>query len=627
MAVPQDNRAARRYVVGDLALDTGRKSLTRQGVAVVLPPLSFDLLEVLVKAAPDVVSNEAIAAAVWPGLVVSPETVTQRVKLLRQALEDDAREPRYIAGVRGRGYRLIASVTVEGDASGPGARAAPAGKPGLVRWIAMAAAVASVAVLAAVLTTRLFESGRETPGPQSVTVTALPAKAVAVLAFENLTGSPANDLLATVLADGVLHRLAGQRDLLVIARASSFAASLKGQGAREAGERLGARYLVSGSLQQSGDRVRMAAQLLDAQTNQTVRTFVVDRQREDLFTFADDVASRVAEALQVNLGGAPVQYARFGMDAYLAYLRGRSLLATRQVGKVARAGEEFREAVRLAPDFASAWVSLAESMYLDAFINRRYRDRQDALWREVAPILEKAIALEPDNGEAYYLRGRMRVSMTGGDVEAGEADFRRGIELSPNYAPGLEDYAEWLLWYEREAEGLAIIDRARSVDPLDPRNHYMKGMFLWEYRGLEDEAVALLLQALRVDPSSIRPICASRRSGGSRGGLRKRWHRRNTRWPSNPRRSGFATDWPGSTSISGILPRRVMSYGASRHLCYLPQRSPAIAMERWRRRPRCMRPRCARTRSTNTAMAPGWRMARWSSTRKRAAVRPPRCRR
>ena len=498
---PGEHRTTRRYRVGDLVLDTGRKTVTRRGVAVVLPPLSFDLFETLVKAAPNVLSNEAVAAAVWPGLVVSPETVTQRVKLLRQALGDDAHEPRYISGIRGRGYRLIESVAVEDVAGRPEAvLPRPAAKSSRARRIAMLAAAAGLAALAAVLVMRLFDPAAEAPGPQSVTVTGLPANAVAVLAFENRTGDPANDLLASGLADSVLHRLTNQRDLLVIARASSFAASIKGLGAREAGQRLGARYLVSGSLQQSGDRVRMAAQLLDAQTNRTVRSFTLDRSREDLFTFADDVASRVAEALQVNLGGAPVQYARFGMDAYLAYLRGRSLLATRQVGKVARAGEEFREAVRLAPDFASAWVSLAESMYLDAFINRRYRDRQDALWRNVAPILEKAIALEPDNGEAYYLRGRMRVSMTGGDVEAGEADFRRGIELSPNYAPGLEDYAEWLLWYEREAEGLAIIDRARSVDPLDPRNHYMKGMFLWEYRGLEDEAVALLLQALRVDP-------------------------------------------------------------------------------------------------------------------------------
>jgi TolB-like protein/DNA-binding winged helix-turn-helix (wHTH) protein/Flp pilus assembly protein TadD len=497
---PGDNRAACRYLVGDLVLDTGRKIVTRRGIEVVLPPLSFDLFELLVKAAPNVLSNEAIAAAVWPGLVVTPETVTQRVKLLRQALEDDAREPRYIAGIRGRGYRLIETVGVEDEASQPGAALPPSsGKAGLARWIAVVAATAGIAALAAVLATRLRDAAG-TAGPQSVTVTALPATAVAVLAFENMTGDPANDQLAVGLADSVLHRLTSQRDLLVIARASSFAASVKGLGAREAGQRLGARYLVSGSLQLSGDRLRMAAQLLDAQTNRTVRSFTLDRRREDLFIFADDVASRVAEALQVNLGGAPAQYARFGLDAYLAYLRGRSLLATRQVGKVARAGAEFREAVRLAPDFASAWVSLAESMYLDAFINRHYRDRQDALWRDVAPILEKAIALEPDNGEAYYLRGRMRVSMKGGEVEAGEADFRRGIELSPNYAPGLEDYAEWLLWSEREAEGLAVIDRARSVDPLDPRNHYMKGMFLWEYRGLEDEAVALLLQALRVDP-------------------------------------------------------------------------------------------------------------------------------
>src|SRR5207253_1060935 len=85
--------------------------VTRAGSDIALPNLSFQLLVALVRAAPNVLINESLMTQVWPGLVVSPETVNKRVNLLREALGDDSREPRYITGVRSRGYRLIASVS------------------------------------------------------------------------------------------------------------------------------------------------------------------------------------------------------------------------------------------------------------------------------------------------------------------------------------------------------------------------------------------------------------------------------------------------------------------------------------------------------------------------------------
>jgi DNA-binding winged helix-turn-helix (wHTH) protein len=98
------------YEISDLVIDLARQRVTRAAAEIPLPKLSFDLLLVLIRAAPAVLSNHELMAQVWPGLVVSPETVSQRVKLLRDALGDDPRAPRYIAGLRGRGYRLIPEV-------------------------------------------------------------------------------------------------------------------------------------------------------------------------------------------------------------------------------------------------------------------------------------------------------------------------------------------------------------------------------------------------------------------------------------------------------------------------------------------------------------------------------------
>ena len=99
------------YRVGDLLIDIGRQRVTRESVELSLSALSFELLLALARAAPNVLSFDQLMERVWPGLVVTPETVSQRVKLVRDAIGDDSQSPRYIAGVRGRGYRMVASVS------------------------------------------------------------------------------------------------------------------------------------------------------------------------------------------------------------------------------------------------------------------------------------------------------------------------------------------------------------------------------------------------------------------------------------------------------------------------------------------------------------------------------------
>src|SRR5476651_1763678 len=115
------------FLVGDLHVEVGQQRITRAGIEITLPNLSFELLLALIRVAPNFLTNDLLMARVWPGQIVTPETVAKRVNLLRVALGDNAQEPRYIAGVRGRGYRLVAAVSsavrpappVEGPLSAP----------------------------------------------------------------------------------------------------------------------------------------------------------------------------------------------------------------------------------------------------------------------------------------------------------------------------------------------------------------------------------------------------------------------------------------------------------------------------------------------------------------------------
>ena len=197
-----------QYRVGDLAIDTGRQRVTRGDEAIALPKLSYDLLMALVRAAPNLSSIDALMAEVWPKLIVSPETVSQRIKLLRDALGDDPRNPRYVEGLRGRGYRLIPAVepvsaaepipaaepasaeeprTAESTASAaesiqaePPATRAPSSPRLASRWPLWASAGLVVLILGAFAIRTIIESERNKPRT-SVEVVAVQPRTVAVL--------------------------------------------------------------------------------------------------------------------------------------------------------------------------------------------------------------------------------------------------------------------------------------------------------------------------------------------------------------------------------------------------------------------------------------------------------------
>jgi len=115
------------YQVDDLIIDLASQRVRRAGTVIPLQALSFDLLVTLVRAAPNLLSFEQLTERVWPGLVIAPETIVQRVKLVRSALGDDPRAPRYIAGVRGRGYRLVAQVRPIAEPRPPAESIVPVG--------------------------------------------------------------------------------------------------------------------------------------------------------------------------------------------------------------------------------------------------------------------------------------------------------------------------------------------------------------------------------------------------------------------------------------------------------------------------------------------------------------------
>ena len=208
------------FRVDDLIVDLGRRRVMRARVDLKLPGLSFDLFVVLVRAAPNIVTVRRLMDLVWPDAVVSPETISQRVKLLRSALGDDVKSPRYVGGVRSRGYRIVAAVTELGpEAPLPDVRSAAAVPPG-TGW-SIASLLLAIVIVFVLRGSADPEIGRVTGNAKQGLSPELPARSVAVLPFESLGPNAQKDgYLASGLSDSVLHALAANPQIAVIARRS-----------------------------------------------------------------------------------------------------------------------------------------------------------------------------------------------------------------------------------------------------------------------------------------------------------------------------------------------------------------------------------------------------------------------
>ena len=376
------------YRFADLTLDVGRQRLTREDRGVPLPRLSFNVLLALVRAAPDVLSIQNLMDEVWTGLVVNPETVIQRVKLLRDALGDDPRTPRYITGLRGRGYQLACEVRRDAPAAVADPAPAPAapemvspppGSPaGARRWRVV---LGGAAVLAVAATVAWLDARHDAaPSPRALESSAGSANTVAVLPFDDLSANGSDAYIALGLPETIRDRIASMHGLTVIAPASSFDPAIAAGSEAEATAALKARYLVGGSVQRQGEALRITARLVDATSGAQLWSARFDRGVGALFAVQEEIAERVAASLRERIEGVAAMAATpattTNLEAYLLFLEGRVRLGRWTVVDADRAAALFERAIELDPGFAAAYAWLYDARMMAA--DRRRADLEEA---------------------------------------------------------------------------------------------------------------------------------------------------------------------------------------------------------------------------------------------------------
>ena len=331
--------------------------------------------------------------------------------------------------------------------------------------------------------------------------------AIAVLPFQNLSTAANGEVLASGIAESVLHQLASLAELDVISRTSSFAFRGRATDAREIGRQLGARFLLEGSVQSDPGRMRVTTQLIDTETGADVWSMRFDRLPGDIFALQDEIAMQVTQALELSLDARAKDrltgQGTQNLQAYLAFLQGRSLLANQRVVDTKEAIGLFEGALKLDSKFAAAYVGLAEAELFVAEYDVT-DDRQARFERALIrgrELVEQALALNPDNGDAYLERAHLA---SFDDLAAAESNYRRGLELSPNAANGYAGLATVLYaTAPRRDEALEMLDRARKLDPLEPDYDVFKAVFLYYERADLKRANDLLVEVLREHPQDV----------------------------------------------------------------------------------------------------------------------------
>jgi serine/threonine-protein kinase len=324
------------------------------------------------------------------------------------------------------------------------------------------AVVAAAALLVVLAAAAFAVFGRRAPPGGGVT------PSVAVLPFVDLSGGAA-EYLGDGMAETLINALSGVQGLRVAARTSAFTFKGKSEDVRSIGQALGVGAVLEGSVQRSGDRLRITAQLINASDGFHLWSQSFDRDAADVFAVQDEVARAVVAALEVRLVGADsglvVNLGTTSVAAYQAYLQGLFFWNKRTTADVERSAEYYRQAVDLDPEFAAAWAGLASAYVL--FVPSEYEVRSipfgEALDR-ADEAARRALALDPGQAAAhtalalaYEKRGMM---------EESGASYRRAIEADPRYPTARQWYATYLAMLGRTAEGVEQIQAAARLDPL-----------------------------------------------------------------------------------------------------------------------------------------------------------------
>ncbi len=481
-----------RFAVFEFDLGTGE--LRKHGLRIKLKGQPIDVLAMLLDHPGEVVTREDLQKRLWPAdtFVDFEHSLNAAIKRLRAALGDSADSPRFVETLARRGYRFIAPLAQPADNAPP--PAAQSSKPAPRPWF-----VPLLAGFLLIVAIALGFGLRETLRGRSV---ANPIRSLAVLPLANLSGDPDQDYFVDGMADALRQHLEGIRALRVISRTSSVHYRGSSKPLPEIARELNVDSVVEGSVLRSGDRVRITVQLIQVSSNSRLWSNSYEGDLRDVFALQAEVAGKIADEIRVTL--TPPDRARLARvrasspDAYLAYSKGRFFWNKRTEEDMKKAIGYFQQAVDKDPNYALAydgladcWISLGWYGYLSPA----------ATFPQAKAAVTKALSLDDSLAEAHTSQAFVSL-YNDRDWTRAEREFRRAIDLNPNYANGHHWYGEFLSLVGRHEQAIAESGRARELDPLSNIINTWVGsryFFARQY----DQAIEQYRNAVEMDPNFV----------------------------------------------------------------------------------------------------------------------------
>ena len=429
----------------------------------------------------EVVTRDEIMDAVWPGMAVTDDVLTQSIAELRKAFADDAKHPHIIETIPRVGLRLVADVV-------PALKVTSTSR---TTWLRRSILLTSLTVIAVGFLYWLIQTEVQRRS-QVITVHARPS--IAVLPFVNMSEDPVNRFLADGVAEEIRILLAKSPGLKVIGRNSVHAVTGLKLDLRDIGQALGVTHILEGAVRRADDDVRISAQLIDASDGTSLWSDSYDREMTDMFAVQDSVAAAVIEALQVHVGtiprrGRPTE----NFTAYTLFLRARDQLHEFD----ARLSREYLiQAIELDASYAEAHETLAYSIWLLAGSDIEAVEAQT----RVHEAASKALALDPDLelARALYLASRPGPFIRWRKLQA----FERAAAKLPGNPLILETYLFSLTESGYVEEALQVAERFVAIDPLSQVANTYWACALYA-AGRTDEALAAAQFSDQLDLESI----------------------------------------------------------------------------------------------------------------------------
>jgi TolB-like protein/DNA-binding winged helix-turn-helix (wHTH) protein len=464
------------FQFGDFRLDWTRFELLRDGRAIKLEGKPMELLILLATRKGDLVTRTEIIERLWGSevFVDTEHGINTAIRKIRQVLRDDPEQPRFVQTVMGRGYRFIGPISeahlppsaLQPEPAAPGAidvattittpqssvseTGTPSHRPRLRSWLLIGASAVVVFCIVA-LTLRAHWSRERSARAATSNI-----QSIAVIPLDNLSGDPAQNYFADGMTDELTTMLAKNSTLHVTSRTSATQYKSAHRPLRDIANDLGVDGILEGSVERTGGKVHMTLQLIQASTDTHVWAESYDRNANDVVTLPEDAAQAIAKRLRSTVAVLkPASYV--SPEAHDAYLHGRYLW---YAGQNDKAGEYFRKATQLQPDYALGWSGL--SMYYGAGAVDSLLNPEESL-EPMEVAARKAVELDDSLPEAHLVLGAS-LFLHKWDWAAADQELLRAIELDPKFAEAIHFRAKVLAALNRHQEAIAAQKKAMEID-------------------------------------------------------------------------------------------------------------------------------------------------------------------